>query len=195
MHSDGVAIFFRDDESGEERPVEFVWGTGAESLAEAWNGAVAKLSARDSAELRSDGFYARFVSLAPLPGDEIDESEFIESCLRHVDVKIEKAECTSHAGNQMVTEVLLEARLSSDTIRVPITRDQPALPEFTANYVEELDEGVVELEVSFTLQSRTASHAIYRVEDLDNQALPFTKGRMAPSSRTLFDDRAARKHG
>jgi hypothetical protein len=194
MQPDGVAIFYRDNLRGEEVPIQFIWGTDARSIEQAWHEAMEKLSARDADELRREGYSARLVSLTPILEEDIGQRGFMESCLRQVEVDVEGGDCTSHAGNEFVTETLLEARLTTDTIRVPLSENEPALPEFSADYRDCLDGGDVELPLYFILKDRTPTHAVYSVQEWEKPAPP-SRGKMAPSSRSLWETGRVRKRG
>ena len=194
MKPDGVAIFFRD----EDEPLEISRGADSEGLARAWDAAVKRLSAQNAHELREQGYFARLVSVAPFSfaDDEGDEADLIESCLSRVEVEIERSECTSGYGDGVTTEILSEGRLLSTSVRVPIVPGQSIPPEFEADFVEDLSEGVVELRLSFTLNSLTSTHAVFDVEEA--AATPYVSkvgGKMAPSSQLLFEFQANRKHG
>ena len=194
MTPNGVAIFYRDSIFGDQ-PVHFEWGTDSTSIDRAWNAAMQSLSAKQRDELRREGYFASLVSLMPLTEEEIGPRGFVEECLRLVAVEVVKGECTSHAGNDWSSETILEAKLASDVIRVPMAPHQPALPEFSADYLESHDEGDVELPLYFVLQGRTSTHAIYSVQLWESQP-PATRGKMAPSRRRLFSERQQiRKHG
>ncbi len=182
MSPDGVAIFLRDHQ-GEEQPVEFTWGTDAASIERVWDAAVKKLSAKDADELRREGYYARLVSLTALASEDIGQPDFIETCLRQVEVLVDRGDCTSHAGNETVTQSFLEAILASDRILVPLPAHAPALPEFAADYLDCLDAGDVELPLYFVLQERTPTHAIYAVQEWEPPRPRL--GKMAPSRQGL----------
>lgn len=194
MEPQGVAIFYRDNLRGEEEPVHFTWGTDPASIERAWQGAMQILSARDPEELRREGYCARLVSLLPLTEDDLDQRDFVETCLRLVEVDVEGGDCTSHAGNELVTETLLEAKLADQTVRVPLPPHKPALPEFSADYLDSREAGDIELPLYFVLQERTPTHAIYSVQVWDKPAAR-SRGKLAPSGRTLWDAARNRKHG
>jgi hypothetical protein len=184
MAPNGVAIFYRDRFRGEDRPVQFAWGTDPRSIEEAWNSALENLSARDADELRREGYFAALVCLEPLVEEDLEPRGFIDSCLRQVEIEVIPSECTSQAGNELVTETWLDVRLATDRVRVPLASHRPALPEFAADYLDCRDEGDVELPLYFVLQERTATHAIYSVQEWEKSHTA-KRGQMAPSNRHL----------
>lgn len=194
MSPDGVAVFYRNPLSGEDQPVEFVWGTDATSIRRAWEEAVEKLSAEDAEELRRDGYYARLVSLEPLMEDDLGLGGFIQSSLRCIEISVTPAESTSNSGNEKVTQNFAEATLKSNTVRVPLEPHEPALPEFTADYLDCRDEGDIEMALHFVLKDRTSSHAIYFVQECDSQHL-LIRGKMAKSNSKLRPFRRVRRPG
>jgi hypothetical protein len=193
MSPNGVAVFYRDHLLGDQ-PVHFEWGTDPQSIERAWNATLEIASASDPEELRQEGYFASLVCVSPLTEVDLGLSSFVDSCLRMVEIDVAKGECTSHAGNEWVTETLLEAKLASDRIRVPLAADKAAMPEFSAEYLDCLDEGDVEMSLFFALVERTSTHAIYSVQELDSMRI-MSRGKMAPSSRRLINYQQTRKHG